>query len=190
MSASIHFVLAALKKPFQVSTLFQTTGFTVSKLLKPLKQDPHCSLLELGSGAGAVTSKANKLMANPEKYLGVEINPDLFEYVKKRYPNFKFICGSAEAISEFTSGKKYDLVVSTLPWSLLDDYTRKTILEEVSKHLEKGAYFKTYMVCNALLTKKGKKFRQQLESKFEVSSEWELLNIPPALVYECRLKTN
>ncbi len=188
MSASLHFLKAALKEPFQISTLFQTGSIAVKRLLSPLNSDNHCSLLELGVGAGAVTKKAHKVMKHKEKYLGFEINNDLYSFVTDKYKDFKFICASAEALSDYTKDKKYDLIVSTLPWSLFDDFTRRNILDEVAKHLETGGYFKTYMVCNALMTGSGRKFKKQLEDRFDVSSRWVILNIPPAKVFECRAR--
>lgn len=188
MSASFHFLKAAIKEPLQISTLFQTASTTVNRLLSPLKQDNHCSVLELGVGAGAVTKKAHKIMQNKEKYLGFEINTDLYNFVREEYKDFHFVCASAEVISDYAKGRKFDLVVSTLPWSLFDDFMRKSILEEIGKHLEKGGYFKTYMACNALMTKSGKRFRKQLEDRFEVSSRWVIFNMPPAKVFECRAR--
>lgn len=188
MSASIQFLKAAIKEPFQISTLFQTAPATVNRLLSPLKADHHCSVLELGVGAGAVTKRAHKVMKSKDQYLGFEINSDLFNYVSGEYKDFQFVCASAESISDYTKNRKFDLIVSTLPWSLFDDYMRKNILNEISKHLEKGGYFKTYMVCNAILTPSGRRFRQQLEERFEVTSRWVFLNAPPAKVFECRAK--
>lgn len=188
MSAALHFLKAAIKQPLQISTLFQTSSATVNKLLSPLHSDNHCSLLELGVGAGAVTKKAHKVMKDKGKYLGFEINTELYSFVTKKYKDFQFVCASAEALSDYTKNRKYDLIVSTLPWSLFDDFTRKSILDEVSKHLEKGGYFKTYMVCNALVTGSGRRFRKQLEERFEVSSRWVFFNIPPAKVFECRAR--
>lgn len=188
MSASLQFIKAAIKEPFQISTLFQTAPATVNRLLSPLHLDNHCSVLELGVGAGAVTKKAHKLMKNKDKYLGFEINTDLFTYVSGEYKDFQFVCASAEALSDYTKNRKFDLVVSTLPWSLFDDFMRKNILNEISKHLEKGGYFKTYMVCNALLTKSGRLFQEQLQERFDVTSRWVFFNAPPAKVFECRAK--
>ena len=188
MSASLQFLKAAIKEPFQISTLFQTAPATVNRLLSPLHLDNHCSVLELGVGAGAVTKKAHKIMKNKDKYLGFEINSDLFTYVSGEYKDFQFVCASAEAISDYTKNRKFDLVVSTLPWSLFDDFMRKNILNEISKHLETGGYFKTYMVCNAILTKSGRLFQEQLQERFDVTSRWVFLNAPPAKVFECRAK--
>lgn len=190
MSASLHFIKAAIKEPLQISTLFQTASATVNRLLSPLHQDNYCSVLELGVGAGAVTKKAHKLMKNKDKYLGFEINSDLFSYVSAEYKDLQFVCASAESISDYTKNRKFDLIVSTLPWSLFDDFTRKNILNEIAKHLDKGGYFKTYMVCNALLTKSGRLFQQQLQERFNVSSHWVFLNAPPAKVFECRKGTS
>lgn len=190
MSASLQFLKAALKEPLQISTLFQTAPQTVSRLLSPLNHDNHCSVLELGVGAGAVTKKAHRVMRSKEKYLGFEINSDLYLYVSNKYKDFNFVCASAESIADYTKNKKFDLIVSTLPWSLFDDVVRRNILDEIAKHLEKGGYFKTYMVCNAMLTSSGRRFRRQLEERFDVSSRWVFLNAPPAKVFECRARIN
>ena len=115
MSASLHFLKAAIKEPLQISTLFQTAPATVSRLLSPLKLDNHCSVLELGVGAGAVTKRAYSVMKSKDKYLGFEINSDLFNYVTKEYKDFQFVCASAESISDYTKNRKFDLIVSTMP---------------------------------------------------------------------------
>lgn len=188
MSSSFHFLKAALKEPLQISTLFQTSGLTVRKLISPLRSDVHCSVLELGVGAGAVTTSVYHHISDKSRYLGIEINEDLFKYVSQKYPEFRFVCGSAEAISDLASQKKFDLIVSTLPWSLFDAQMQQNVLSQVKNHLEKGGYFKTYMVCNALMTKSGKRFQELLFDKFAVETSWEFLNIPPAKVFECRLK--
>jgi phospholipid N-methyltransferase len=93
-----------------------------------------------------------------------------------------------QAISDLAVNQKFDLIVSTLPWSLFDQQMQQNILNQVKNHLERGGYFKTYMVCNALLTKSGKRFQSMLSEKFEVETSWEFINIPPAKVFECRLK--
>lgn len=190
MSAALQFLKAALKEPLQISTLFQTAPATVSQLLSPLKQDNHCSVLELGVGAGAVTKKIHQVMKSKDKYLGFEINTDLYNFVSDKYKDLQFICASAEVLADYTKDKRFDLIVSTMPWSLFDTFMRRSILDEIAKHLEKGGYFKTYMVCNALITPSGRLFRKQLEERFEVSSQWVFFNMPPAKVFECRARVN
>ena len=188
MNSTFHFLKAALKEPLQISTLFQTSTLTVRKLLSPLRSDFHCSVLELGVGAGAVTASIYKMMSDKDHYLGIEINEDLYKFVSQKYPEFKFVCGSAESLSDYSEKRKFDLIVSTLPWSLFDAQMQNGIVEQIKSHLDKGGYFKTYMVCNALLTKSGKRFENLLNEKFQVQTSWEFLNIPPAKVFECRLK--
>ncbi len=90
MTSSFHFFKAAIKEPLQISTLFQTSSSVVKALISPLQVDPHCSVLELGVGAGAVTEKIFKNMNNKDKYIGIEINEDLYKFVSNRYKGFKF----------------------------------------------------------------------------------------------------
>lgn len=188
MTSSFHFFKAALKRPLQISTMFQTSTMLANKLISPLRGDNHCSVLELGVGAGAVTQKIYNNIGDKDKYLGIEINEDLFRFVTNRYKGFKFACGSAEALSDYSQTMKFDLIVSTLPWSFFDEQMQNNILNEVKNHLEKGGYFKTYMACNVLFTKSGSRFQRILNEKFKVEASWEVLNIPPARVFECRLK--
>lgn len=188
MNSTFHFLKAAFKEPLQTSTLFQTSALTVRKLLSPLRADFHCSVLELGVGAGAVTGHIYKMISDKEHYLGIEINEDLYKFVSQKYPEFKFVCGSAESLADYSENRKFDLIVSTLPWSLFDEQMQKEIVGHIKTHLEKGGYFKTYMVCNALLTKSGRRFESLLNEKFQVHTSWEFFNMPPAKVFECRLK--
>lgn len=188
MSSALQLLKAAVRNPTQISTLWQTSPFTVRKLLSPLKTDGYCRVLELGAGAGALTYVINKIIKNKSNYIGIEINESLFQFLTKSYPELKFYSGSAEAIDEFCNHQKFDLIVSTLPWSILDSTTQENILVQIKAHLEKGGYFKSYLFISALFLKGGREFQKKLHDKFYVETSYEVLNFPPVRIFECRLK--
>ena len=188
MSPFLQFLKAALREPLQVSTLFQTAPATVRCLTQPLIKSPAASVLELGIGAGAVTSKIHQLMDEPKNYLGFEINPDLHKYMSERFPDFHFVRDSAEHILNHSQGKKFDLVISTLPWSLIPEEIVENILNAVVKVLSEQGEFRTYLTAHVLWAPSSKKFIEKLEKRFQIDHEWVMLNAPPAYVLKMKLK--
>jgi len=188
MSAFMQFLKAALREPLQVSTVFQTTKLTAEKLAQPLIQNPTSSVMELGVGAGAVTEVLHRHIIDKTGYIGFEINVDLYEYVKDYYPSFHFVRDSAEHILQHVGEKKFDLIVSTLPWTLLPDEVRKNIIDGIVGALKPEGEFRTYMASNAIWTPAAKKFQALLNEKFDIKTEWQWLNAPPAMVFKAKKK--
>lgn len=188
MSPFFQFLKAALREPLQVSTVFQTAPATVRTLTHPLFKNPGASVLELGVGAGAVTSKIHEIIQKPEHYLGFEINPDLHAYMCERFPDFNFVRDSAEHILNHSQGKKFDLVISTLPWSLIPEEIVDNILDAIVQALSEQGEFRTYLTAHVLWAPTSQKFIQSLEKKFHVEHEWVLMNMPPAYVLKMKRK--
>lgn len=181
--AFIEFVKAGLRDPLQVSTIIQTTPFTARRLAQSLSHKSTPFVVELGVGAGAVTESIRHHLVNSGQYFGMEINPRLAEFMKLRYPHLQIINDSAENLYKHLQGRKADLIVSTLPWTLLGPRVMERILGQVHEALKDDGEFATYVAANALMAKSAKHFFSQLDSRFgSHTEEWEFLNIPPAKI--------
>src|ERR1035437_3041880 len=106
MRSFLHFFWAALKNPLQVSTLFQTGPTAAQLLTAAIPANPSGIVVELGVGTGAITQVLVKKIGNPQKYLGLELNDDLIEFVQERFPELRFVNDSAENFAKYLNGQK------------------------------------------------------------------------------------
>lgn len=187
MSGFLEFIVAGLKKPLQVSTIFPTGDRVAEKLVSTLDPEKPGFVVELGVGSGAITQFIQPRLIDPSHYLGFEINPDLFAYVKKTYPKFRFVDDSAVNLPQYVGPASVRYVVSTLPWTLLPSQVDEAIVLAIHQALDEQGVFSTYLAANVLWTDAASRFQSILKKTFKrVEIQMELLNIPPARVFICR----
>ena len=163
--STIEFIKAALKNPLN------------AKLI-----------LELGPGAGAVTEPLLRKINDDCKYVGIELNTHLVNYLNKNYPDRDFLEGSAEMATDVAA--KYgpiDAVVSSLPWTIFPGEVQEKIINSVYSSLKEGGVFVTYVCLNASVYPAAKNLKRLLDDNFNSvkKSPVEWRNIPPAFVYTC-----
>lgn len=188
LSSYIEFVKAALRNPLQISTVFQTSTWLCKKLLSRARVDEAKLIVELGPGAGAITQALYGQLPKDCRYVGIELNASLVEYLRARFPEFEFIHGSAESCSQVAD--KYgpiDVAISSLPWTVFPKDLQDEITSALATSLKPGGTFVTYVCLNAALYPAAKNLFALLKKKFsnvhKSSVEWR--NIPPAFVYTC-----
>lgn len=182
--SSLEFVKAAVKNPRQVSTVFQTTPFTVALMLRGLGKIENPFVVELGVGAGAVTFFLRRRLRDPKNYIGFELNESLARFAQAGFPDLKIINDSAENLQNHVNPGQADLVVSTLPWTLLPPEVATRILEQARRCLKPGGRLVTYMVAPNVWTEPSQKMQGRLREIFpHVEEEWSMLNAPPAKVF-------
>ena len=188
MNPTVEFIKAALKNPMQISTVFQTSPWLAEALLRKVPLSDAKLVLELGPGAGAVTKPLLEKVSDDCKYVGIELNSHLVQYLHKNYPNRDFLEGSAELATEVAA--KYgpiDAVVSSLPWTVFPYELQDRIITNVHESLKEGGVFVTYVCLNASFYPAAKTLKSLLYDKFSsvTKSPTEWRNIPPAFVYTC-----
>lgn len=188
MSQSIEFIKAALRNPFQISTIFQTSPWLSEALLREVSLEDAKLVLELGPGAGAVTEPLLARLPPDSKYIGIELNSHLVQYLHKKYPDRDFLEGSAELAANVAAKHgPIDAIVSSLPWTIFPADLQEQIIESIHQALRPGGIFATYVCINASLYPAAKNLKKILYSKFKQvhKSPIEWRNIPPAFVYSC-----
>lgn len=185
----LEFLKAAIKNPMQISTVFQTSPWLRDRMLTNVDFSKASHIIELGSGAGAITEGIARRLPPTAQFTGLELSEDLVEYLRKWYPpNFEFIVGSAERAKEFGEKKgPADAVISSLPWTLFGPDLQESILSSVHAALKPGGLFLTYVCLNASWYQSAQNLKYLLHRKFKTvrktPTEWR--NLPPAFVYVC-----
>jgi phosphatidylethanolamine/phosphatidyl-N-methylethanolamine N-methyltransferase len=191
LSGTYELLLAALKNPLQVSTIFESGPRVGRWLADPLASLPRNHVVvELGVGSGSVTEHLVAQLSHPAQYVGFEVNDDLCRYVEQRYPDLEIHAASAVALAKTLRGRKVGAVVSTLPWSLLDRDTRNEILRQIQEVLEPGGTFSAFLAMHRLWTSSMRDLWAELKQRFpRYTYTDEIWNLPPCRLYCARQVT-
>ncbi len=187
MRGFFQFLLAAVKNPLQVSTIFSTGSTVAGVLAQAIPVGGSGPVVELGVGTGAITETLLETAGVRESYLGIEVSGDMTKFARERFPGIQVYEDSAENFAKYLGGKKARAVVSSLPWSLMPQETVEQILNAVAANLAPGGAFSTYLTFHVLKTPAGRRLAQGLSEKFKtVETRFVKTNIPPVKVFICR----
>jgi phosphatidylethanolamine/phosphatidyl-N-methylethanolamine N-methyltransferase len=146
-------------------------------------------VVEIGPGTGALTGTVLEGLADPARYLGLELNPDFVQKLREKFPQASFHNDSAEHIARYAAerGRQADLVVCGLPWAIFPDDLQERILGSIVEALRPGGGFTTFAYVHALRLGPARRFRRKLEERFERLEVSPIVwkNIPPAVAYWC-----
>jgi phosphatidylethanolamine/phosphatidyl-N-methylethanolamine N-methyltransferase len=185
MKSFLAFFWAALKNPLQVSTVFATGPTAAQSMVAGIPT--RDVVVELGVGTGAITTAIVAKVGNPLNYLGIELNPDMIEFARERFPELRFINDSAENFANYLGDRKVSAVISSLPWTVMPPAVVAKTLDEVYARLEVGGVFATYLTLHVLKTPAGRRFQAKLHEKFEsLDSKVVLENLPPVKTFIAR----
>lgn len=153
-------------------------------------------IVELGVGTGVVTKEIIRELSSQNKsndfFFAVELNKSLYENCLNQIPSINIVNGDASELKSYL--KHYNvapanIVISSIPWANLNPCHQQVLLKSIIQGMAPDATFTTFGYFGAHILPAGKSFLKLLKqhfSKVEVSEViWE--NIPPALIYRCRL---
>jgi phospholipid N-methyltransferase len=187
MKAFFKFFWAAVKNPLQVSTVFATGPTASNTLTDAIPAGAGGAVVELGVGTGAITQTLLGKISAPERYIGLELNTELLEFVKERFPQLRFENDSAENFPKYLDGQPVSAVVSSLPWTLMPNQAVTGTLDAIHKTLTENGVFATYMTLHVLATPAGRRFQEQLKERFSrLESKIVIENLPPAKIFIAR----
>lgn len=138
-------------------------------------------IVELGGGDGSITRGIRKRMGPDAKLLVFEVNEHFCENLRKKFtePNIQIVCDSAENLDRYLEGEKADMILSSLPFSLIPKDTRNLIYQKSSENLKANGVF--VQICYSYLLK------FQFAPYFsQIRTTLTLKNFPPTLIMVCR----
>ncbi|MFN8389121.1 MAG: methyltransferase domain-containing protein [Bdellovibrionota bacterium] len=177
-------------------------------MVRPIREaDRPLNILEVGPGTGPFTRQIIKLMGPEDRFTICEINPRFLALLKKkleRHPNFeqhrdriRFFQGPVQALPESGANEKFDIIVSSLPFS---NFTPDTVEEILSLFEEMTAENGSVTFCEyigmrklsaVLSSRRGKerlagvdeviqRWVGKVEASGQVKKQLSILNVPPA----------
>ncbi|WP_200978552.1 class I SAM-dependent methyltransferase [Echinicola sp. 20G] len=152
----------------------------VNKMLSFADFEGAKIIVELGGGDGSITRGIINRMDKDAKLLVFEISKPFCENLKKEFPqdNVHIICDSAENMDRYLDGKSADLILSSLPFSLIPKESRNEIYKKTRSHLNQNGYF--IQICYSYLLKF--QFANHFQS---IRTAFTLKNFPPAFIIIC-----
>jgi len=195
------FFRESLKSLSVTASLFPSSRFLASALLRPIDFDRARIIVELGMGTGAITTEILRRMAPGSVLFGIEVNPAFIAHVRSKVRDARFvpITGRAERLGSILGKRgvqRADAIVSSLGLTSMDHDQRSSIVGQAAGHLGENGVLTQYQYLPAngkpnwvrALGLKGFAEENFLREYFrEVRSERVIWNLPPANVYTCRL---
>jgi phospholipid N-methyltransferase len=194
------FFSQSLRSISVTASLFPSSRFLASALLRPIDFASAQVIVELGIGTGAITKEILRRLNPDAVLLGVDLNPAFVSHVKRNIQDSRFIpvLGQAERLGALLSRHgiaRADAIVSSLGLTAMHPSQRTTILKQAAAHLTEEGVLTQYQYLHAsgkpnwatslgLVRFAEKEF---LKAHFrQVATERVLWNLPPAKVYTCR----
>jgi phospholipid N-methyltransferase len=194
------FFFESLKSISSTASIFPSSRFLTSALVRPIDFNNAKTIVELGIGTGVITVELLRRMRSDATLYGIEINPAFVTHVREkiRDPRFVPILGGAERLGSIMNQrnvKQANAIVSSLGLTSMTHEQRSSILQQAAIHLTAEGVLTQYQYLHAggepnwssALGVKRFAEEQFLRLYFrEVQSEIVIWNLPPASVFTCR----
>lgn len=172
-----------LKHPSMLGSVVPSSPFLVKDLMAEIDWERARVLVEFGPGVGTITREILKRMRPDAVLLVIELNGEFVEYLQNtiRDPRLHIVHGSAAHVRRILAERGLapaDYIISSLPYSLLEEDARREIVEESRHALNAQGSLLVFQYTRSLLP--------YLKSTFgTVKLNFQLFNILPALIFHC-----
>lgn len=170
--------------PSMLGSIVPSSRFLVNDLLSRIDWEGARVIVEFGPGVGTMTREMLQLMRRDAVLVVIELNAEFVDYLKEtiRDPRLRIIHGSAVDVRRILAEQEIDAadyVISGLPYSLLSESMRQAIVAESRLALRPSGSLLVFQFNRKLLP--------YLKSSFKsVRQNFQLFNILPALIFDCR----
>lgn len=186
MNQKSHALLFAknfLKHPRKVGAIIPSSPFLTRTLLAQIDWLRTQVIVEYGPGIGTITKEILRRMPPGCTLIAIETNEEFVRLLRGAFPDprLRVVRGSAADVADILQEFGWqcaDYIISSLPLTVMPEAMRTEILIETVNALHPEGSFSTYQYTPAMIS--------ELEPVFgQIEREFELLNIPPALVFHC-----
>lgn len=174
-----NFITQFFKNWRQVGSLFPSSIFLASHMVRRIDLKNSEFIIELGPGTGVITKKILKKMSDKSRLVVFETNSAFREKLKKINDGRLQIVGlSALDMGKYLKENQVDCIVSGIPLANLSDGEKLVLVHNIKNYLKPGGIFIQFQY-----TLESKDLLKSLFDRFKLS--FTILNAPPAFVYTC-----
>jgi phospholipid N-methyltransferase len=177
-----RFLRSFLDGPGRVGAILPTSQRTVRATLDmaPIAQ-ARC-VVELGAGTGPYTREIVRRLGPDARLLAFELDPALARQLAADVtdPRVQIIGDSAANLEAHLDGRRPEVIVSELPFTSLPGAVRREILQAAQRVMADDGVM--------LVLQYSPFMRKELERRFRsVRRRLSLFNVPPAVLFACRI---
>jgi phospholipid N-methyltransferase len=185
------FLAAFVRRPFDTGSITPSSAKLAAAMVQDMGISEADTVVELGPGTGVFTELIQSLLRADARFLCFEINPEMAEGLKRRFPRVHVVNDSVENLGHYLKAEGRDGVdaaISGLPWAAFSPSRQACLLDATVKPLKPGGRFATFAYSHAAWLPQARRFRDLLDSRFSEVETSEVVwrNLPPAFVYRCR----
>jgi len=188
----LHFLREFAINPESTGSVAPSSNALAKEIVSGVDLANASAVLEYGPGTGVFTPYVLRETPYSCKFVAIELNPSFASHFREIYPGVKLHEGNVAEVRQICDDNRIsmvDCIVSGLPWASFSHEKQKTYLDATVQVLKPGGQFTTFACVHGLLLPSGRRFARMLRRYFsEVTTSrviWS--NIPPAIVYKCRL---
>jgi len=192
-----HIILLGrfLRHPRTVGALSASSQTVARVMAANVMPNGTQSVVELGSGTGALTGAILNRLGPSDRFLAIEIVPEFVQELRQRLPAAECICGSAAdlyALAVDRDMAPVDHIISGLPFATLPVETTRRVLDAVGKTLKPGGTFTTFQYVHAYTWHTTAAFRREMSRRLGAKPhrKFVLRNAPPAFILSWRRPEN
>jgi phosphatidylethanolamine/phosphatidyl-N-methylethanolamine N-methyltransferase len=187
MADTWTFIRTFLRSPARTGAIAPSSPFLARAMVAGLRLAPGDTIVEFGPGTGPFTAEIRRMLPSPECYLGIEREPRFVELLRDRYPDLRFVEGSAEHASrllEQAGRTQVKAVVCGLPFASLPPGVQDAIIATLDRLIGPGAEFRTFQYLHAFGLPTAIRFRRRMSALFGPHRREATVfrNLPPAFV--------
>jgi len=170
--------------PAMLGSIVPSSRFLVKDILSRIDWNRARVVVEFGPGVGTITREMLRRMRGDAVLIVIELNEEFVEYLRDTFrdPRLRIVHGSAVDVRRILAEQGIDAadyVISGLPYSLLSESLRREIVAESRLALRPSGSLLVFQFNRKLLP--------YLKSSFQsVQQNLQVLNILPALIFDCR----
>lgn len=150
-------------------------------------------LLEYGPGTGSFTVEVARMRRDGVdiRYLGIEKDPGMYQFLVRRFPELDFVLGDAADVAEICQARKLPraaAVISGLPLIFLDRRALEGILAGTGRCLTREGTFRAFSYVHSYPSRSAAELRELMSLCFESYQLGTpvMRNLPPAFVLSGR----
>jgi phospholipid N-methyltransferase len=181
------FLKKFLQRGRTIASFAPSSSYMVRSMLRGIDFASCEYVVELGGGTGPVTAELLRRAGNRCKVLIVELDPDLCQHLRQRFPEADIVEADAIELDKLLADRgvtKVDHILSGLPLPSIPEPARTGILKLAGQCLKPGGTFRQLTIMPLI-------YRGLYRKHFEsVQFQFVPLNLPPGGVYICREPRN
>lgn len=178
--------------PEATGSVAPSSSTLAREVMRSLNLSKARAVLEYGPATGVFTPYILDRIPVSCRFLAIELNPDFAAEFRRKFPDVSLHEGNVADVRQICDAKGIDFadcIISGLPWAAFSQDKQRALLKATVDVMRPGGEFTTFACVHGLVVPSGRRFARMLRDHFsEVRTSrvvWS--NIPPAVVYNCRL---